>query len=349
MPERSERPRPAEGEPVLAVSGLNVTFNRRVEAVRDVSFALGRGRKMAVVGESGSGKSTLALAVLGLIDPPGKVSAEAIRLNGRDIARFGDRRMRRVRSREISLVFQDSMSALDPVKTIGAQITDTIRRHQPGLSREAVRERAIRLLREVEVPSAEKRLEDYPHQYSGGMRQRVMIAIALANDPDVVIADEPTTALDVTTQAQVLALLDRIVAERGVAVLLITHNLGVVWQFCDEVQVMYAGRIVERGSVAGVFAHPLHPYTEALIASVPRPDWPKDRPLPAIAGLPPDLAALPPGCSFEPRCPLGHGRAVCIARRPADERFAVGGEVATAECHFAGERLASFTAAGAPA
>ncbi len=346
MPSPSPHPRDAT---VLAVRNLNVVFDRRVAAVSDVSFELRRGEKLAVVGESGSGKSTLALAVLGLIDPPGRTASDAILLNGRDIGRLDDRALRKVRSREIALIFQDAMGALDPVKSVGAQLVDTIRRHQPGVGRSEARQRAIRLLREVEVPAPEQRIDDYPHQYSGGMLQRAMIAIALANDPDVVIADEPTTALDVTTQAQVLALLDRIVTDRGVSVVLITHNLGIVSQFCDTVAVMYAGRIVERGRVEAVFASPLHPYTEALIASVPRADWPREKPLPAIPGSPPNLAALPPGCSFEPRCQVGRGLDICRNARPAAREFGSGAERAAAECHFAGERALKRRDAMVPA
>ena len=206
------------------------------------------------------------------------------------------------------------------------------------MGRASARRRAVELLTEVEVPAAARRLDDYPHQYSGGMRQRVMIAIALANDPDIVIADEPTTALDVTTQAQVLALLDRLVAERGVAVVLITHNLGVVAEFCDRVEVMYAGRFVEQAAVGDLFAHPLHPYTEALLASIPRPDRLVEGRLPAIPGFPPDLAQLPAGCSFEPRCPLGHGREACVEREPRTETVKFGARTGAAACHFVAER-----------
>jgi len=187
------------------------------------------------------------------------------------------------------------------------------------------------------VPNPARRLDDYPHQYSGGMRQRVVIAMALANEPDVIVADEPTTALDVTTQAQVLELFERVVADRGTAVVLITHNLGIVAEFCDEVAVMYAGRIVERGPTADVFAAQAHPYTRALLASVPRPDRLARGPLPFIDGIPPSLGALPPGCSFEPRCPLGHGRPLCRAQ-PPEPRALDGQPAVVAECHFAGER-----------
>ena len=277
-------------DPVLRVQGLRAEFvgaGGVTAAVRDVSFRVRRGEKVAIVGESGCGKSTLALAVLGLLDPPGRIVAGEVWLNRREISRLSDREMRRIRGNQISLIFQDAMGALDPVQTIGKQIVDTIRRHQPGIGRKGARARAVELLTEVEVPAAARRLDDFPHQYSGGMRQRVMIAIAVANDPDIVIADEPTTALDVTTQAQVLDLLDRMVIERGVAVVLITHNLGIVAEFCDTVEVMYAGRIVERAAVAEIIAHPLHPYTEALLGSIPRPDGPTVARLPSIPGFPP--------------------------------------------------------------
>ncbi|MGH7539867.1 MAG: ABC transporter ATP-binding protein, partial [Gemmatimonadota bacterium] len=215
-------------ETVLSVRGLRTNFYGRegiVNAVRNVSFDVGRGEKIAIVGESGCGKSALALSILGLIEPPGRVVDGEVWVNGRRISTLGDRDMSRVRGREISLVFQDPMTALDPVKRIGDQIMETIGRHQPDLGRKRIRARAVQLLQEVEVPNAARRLDDYPHQYSGGMRQRVVLAIALANDPAVVIADEPTTALDVTTQAQVLDLLDRLVTQHGAAVILITHNL----------------------------------------------------------------------------------------------------------------------------
>ncbi len=333
--------RGAEGT-VLRVEGLRAEFvaaSGVTAAVRGVSFGVRRGEKLAIVGESGCGKSTLALAVLGLLDPPGRIVAGEVWLNRREISGLSDREMRRVRGNQISLIFQDAMGALDPVQTIGKQIVDTIRRHQPDLGRRRARERAVELLTEVEVPAAARRLDDFPHQYSGGMRQRVMIAIAVANDPDIVIADEPTTALDVTTQAQVLDLLDRMVIERGVAVVLITHNLGIVAEFCDTVQVMYAGRMVEAAGVAEVIAHPLHPYTEAMLGSIPQPGGAASTRLPSIPGFPPDLAALPPGCSFEPRCPYGQGREICRQQAPAPEVLDLDTGWAMAECHFARERV----------
>jgi len=293
---------------------------------------------VAIVGESGCGKSALALSILGLIEPPGRVVGGDVWLNGREISGRSDRALQSVRGREISLIFQDPMSALDPVKTIGNQIMEAIRHHQRGIGRRGARRRALELLREVEVPFAERRLRDYPHQYSGGMRQRVMIAIALANEPDLIIADEPTTALDVTTQAQVLDLLERLVEQRRAAVILITHNLGIVAEFCDAVHVMYAGRLVEHAPVESIFARPTHPYTEALLRSVPRPDRLDLGPLPSIPGYPPNLGDLPPGCSFEPRCPLGHGREICRTESPPTIAVGPEGGRVVAECHFASER-----------
>ena len=327
---------------VLEVEDLETNFYTHdgvVKAVRKVSLEIERGHRIGIVGESGSGKSALALSILGLIEPPGRVVGGAVRLNGREISRFGDRQMQRVRGKEISLVFQDPMTALDPVKTIGGQIVEAIRRHR-NVRREAARRLAVELLRDVEVPNAERRLDDFPHQYSGGMRQRVMIAIALANEPDLVVADEPTTALDVTTQAQVLDVLERLVTERGTAVMLITHNLGIVAEFCDRVFVMYAGRVVERARAEQLFARQAHPYSEALLESVPRPDRLQRGPLPTIPGFPPSLAHLPPGCPFEPRCPVGNGREICQTRTPEPAAFGDPADPVVAECHFAAERLA---------
>jgi oligopeptide/dipeptide ABC transporter ATP-binding protein len=348
----SKIPAAAQDDVVLSVRRLQTHFYGRegvVTAVRDVTFDVRRAEKVAIVGESGCGKSALALSILGLIEPPGRIASGEVWLNGRRISALGDREMGSVRGREISLIFQDPMTALNPVKTIGSQIMETIRRHQPSVGRRGARARAIELLREVEVPVAERRLDDYPHQYSGGMRQRVVIAIALANDPDVVIADEPTTALDVTTQAQVLDLLDRLVTNHGAAVILITHNLGIVAEFCTLVQVMYAGRIVERAATVDLFARPTHPYSEALLRSVPRPDRLERNPLVSIPGLPPDLARLPSGCSFEPRCPLGRGREICREEAPAPAVLASGGRPVLCECHFAQERLTEWQTSEEPA
>jgi oligopeptide/dipeptide ABC transporter ATP-binding protein len=333
-----------DGPAVLDVRNLQTVFASKketVEAVRDVSFEVRRGERVGIVGESGSGKSALALSVLGLIDPPGRVIDGQVILNGRDITKLSERAMQDVRGKEIAVVFQDPMTSLNPVKTIGSQICEAIRHHQPGVGKRAARRMAADLLRDVEVPSADRRLDEYPHEYSGGMRQRVMIAIALANTPDVLVADEPTTALDVTTQAQVMDVLVRVVAERDTAVILITHNLGVVASFCDFVFVMYAGRFVERSPVHALFASPLHPYSEALLGSVPRPDRLERGPLRSIPGAPPNLAALPPGCPFAPRCPVGADQEICHTTTPPADTVVVDGQAITAECHFAHERSAS--------
>lgn len=335
--------RQAGQEPLLSVRSLSTVFasdRGPVEAVRDVSFDLRATERLGVVGESGSGKSALALSILGLVEPPGRVQAGEVHLGGRDISRLSERELARVRGREIALVMQDPMTALDPVKTIGAQLTEALSIHQPELRKATLHRRAAELLREVDISQAERRLDDYPHQYSGGMRQRVAIAIAIANNPGVLIADEPTTALDVTTQAQVLALLDRLVEEHGAAVILITHNLGIVSEFCDSVAVMYAGRFVETSTCDHVFLRPVHPYTEALLRCVPNPERLADGPLPAISGFPPDLARLAPGCSFAPRCPVGQRMAQCHERAPDPHRVGGPAGPATVECHFAAQRVA---------
>lgn len=334
------------GDVVLSVRGLRtefVTGNGVFAAVRDVSFDLRRLDRLGIVGESGSGKSALALSVLGLIEPPGRITGGQVLLNGRDVRKLSDRGWRKVRGAEISLVFQDPMMALDPIRTIGQQLVEAVRLHQ-DVSRREARRQAIELLRDVEVPSAERRLDDYPHQYSGGMRQRVTIAMALANGPDVLIADEPTTALDVTTQAQVLDLLKSLADERGAAVILITHDLGIVAEFCSAVHVMYAGRLIERASSTHAFRRPTHPYTSALLASVPTANRAHREPLEAIPGTPPSLAALPRGCSFEPRCAYGHGKPICIEQVPPPVDLIGPDGPVVAECHFAAERLAASLA-----
>jgi peptide/nickel transport system ATP-binding protein len=325
--------------PVLRVERLSTEYRQRggrVKAVRDVSFSLRRGERIAIVGESGCGKSSLALSVLGLIEPPGEITGGRVWLNDRELDHRDEGQMCAVRGREISLIFQDPMSALDPVKTVGSQVIEAIRAHQPDLGRSALRRRTLELLRDVEIPQAERGLDDYPHEFSGGMRQRVMIAIALANAPDVLIADEPTTALDVTTQAQVIALLNRMVTERNIAVALITHNLGLVAGFTDQVYVMYAGRFVEQAPTDRLFGRPGHPYTRALLQSGTRPDRLLRGPLVAIPGAPPSLADLPLGCSFEARCQVGHGREACRLRTPEAVATSPG---AWSECHFTSEVL----------
>jgi len=328
-------------EHALSVRNLSTVFEdgaRTVHAVRDVSFDMRPAERLGVVGESGSGKSALALSILGLIEPPGRVTDGSIALGERDISKLSDRQLGAVRGKDIALVLQDPMSALDPVKTIGSQVIEAIAAHEPELRRAAARKRAAELLREVDIPQAERRLDDYPHQYSGGMRQRVAIAMAIAHNPSVLIADEPTTALDVTTQSQVLALLDRLVEQYGTAVILITHNLGVVSDFCDSIAVMYAGRFVETSGVDHIFLSPTHPYSEALLKCVPNPERLAEGPLPAITGFPPDLAELPSGCSFSPRCPVGREVAKCHEQAPPPLRVEGAAGPATVECHFAKER-----------
>jgi oligopeptide/dipeptide ABC transporter ATP-binding protein len=332
----------AEAQPLLSVRGLYASFRtpaETVHAVRGVSFDVARGERLGLVGESGCGKSALALSVSGLLEPPGHVDGGEIWLNGRELTALNERQRRRTRGREIALIFQDALSGLDPVKTVGKQIIESLHVHQPQLGRGAATRRAVELLSEVGIVGARARVHDYPHQFSGGMRQRVMIAMAIANDPDLLIADEPTTALDVTTQAQILRLLERMVTQHQCAVIFITHDLGVVAGFCHSICVMYAGRIVESSTVEEAFHRPVHPYTEALLRSVPRPTGARTKRLPEIGGAPPNLSALPGGCSFEPRCFLGHGRQRCLEETPLPLPLPGGDPRHFAECHFTAERL----------
>jgi oligopeptide/dipeptide ABC transporter ATP-binding protein len=326
----------------LSVRDLSTDYETprgTVHAVRNVSFDLRPTERLGIVGESGSGKSALALSILGLIEPPGRVIGGEVTLNGRNIGDLSDRRLSAIRGKEIALILQDPISALDPVKKIGAQIIEAIAAHEPDLRRSAARARAADLLREVDIPQADRRLDDYPHQYSGGMRQRVAIAMAIANNPSVLIADEPTTALDVTTQAQVLSLLDRLVDEHRAAVILITHNLGIVSEFCDSVAVMYAGRFVETSGCDHIFVRPTHPYSEALLNCVPNPERLTHGPLPAIPGFPPDLIRLSSGCSFAPRCPIGRDLPECNEQTPVAHVVEGPQGLATVECHFAEQRI----------
>ena len=289
---------------ILRIEGLRTRFGAAA-AVDGVDLELERGRTLGIVGESGCGKSVLSLSVMGLVPRPGRVAEGRVVLEGRDLLRLPPAEMRRVRGGQVAMIFQEPMTSLNPVHSIGAQIVEAMRAHEPkgqGSARD-LRERAIEALRRVRIPSPERRFEEYPHQLSGGMRQRVMIAMALACNPRVLIADEPTTALDVTVQAQILDLLRELQAETGMAIILITHDLGVVAEMADEVAVMYAGRVVERAPVAAVFDDPQHPYTIGLLGSVPRLDEQRARLL-AIEGSVPPPFALPPGCRFAPRCPF---------------------------------------------
>jgi peptide/nickel transport system ATP-binding protein/oligopeptide transport system ATP-binding protein len=297
-------------EPLLRVDGLQTHFfgdTGVVRAVDGVSFEVEPGRTLAVVGESGSGKSVTALSILRLVpQPPGRIVGGSVRFKGRDLLDASAREMRAIRGKEISMIFQEPMTSLNPVFTCGEQIIETIVLHE-RIGRAAARQRAIDMLALVGIPSPDQRIDEYPHQMSGGMRQRVMIAIALACRPSVLIADEPTTALDVTIQAQILELLRRLQAEMGMAVILITHDLGIVAETADHVAVMYAGRVVEYCDVRAAFRRPLHPYTAGLQASLPRLGAVQDR-LRVIPGSVPNPAHFPVGCRFHPRCPVAQNR-----------------------------------------
>jgi len=291
--------------PLLDVRTLHTEFRTGagvVPAVDGISYTVERGETVAIVGESGSGKTAGALSILRLIpDPPGRITRGEILFAGRDLLRLSDDEIRQVRGADIGMIFQEPMTSLSPVLTIGRQITETIEQHR-GADRAASQKRAVELLSMVGIADPARRLKQYPHQLSGGMRQRVMIAIALACDPKLIIADEPTTALDVTIQAQILELMKQLTHRLDVALIIITHNLGVVARYANRVNVMYAGRIVESGPAAEVYHNPRHPYTMALLRSVPRLDRPRQARLDPVEGQPPDLTRLDGGCSFRPRC-----------------------------------------------
>ena len=301
--------------PLLAVDDLRVDFPTRhgtLTAVHGISLAIAPGEVLGVVGESGAGKSVTGAAIIGLIDPPGRVSGGQVRLGGRRIDGLPPDEMRKIRGREIGAIFQDPLTSLNPLYTIGRQLTETIRTHLP-LSAAEARTRAISLLEEVGIPGAAHRIDHYPHQFSGGMRQRVVIALALAAQPRLVIADEPTTALDVSIQAQIIQLLKRLCRDHGTAVLLITHDMGVIAETADRVAVMYAGRIVEIGPVADVIHRPAHPYTVGLMGSIPSVTEERSS-LAQIDGAMPRLDAIPGGCPFHPRCPVAFER--CARESP---------------------------------
>jgi oligopeptide transport system ATP-binding protein len=329
-------PAPERSGPVLEVRGLCVEFRTRdgvVHAVNGVSYHVDRGESLAILGESGSGKSVSAHAVLGLLDsPPAFVTAGQVRYRGEDVLSLPERRRRYLRGRRIAIVFQDALSALNPVFGVGDQIAEMYRVHD-RLPRAEARRRAIEMMDHVHIPSARQRYGDYPHQFSGGMRQRIMIAMALALGPDVLIADEPTTALDVTVQAQIMELLAELQGENHMALVQITHDLGVVADAADRIAVMYAGRVVESGAVRDLYRHPAHPYTEGLLRSIPRVDQ-KGRELTPIAGSPPNLAHIPPGCPFHPRCPYARER--CRVEEPPLRAVGAG---RVAACHYAEEVL----------
>jgi oligopeptide/dipeptide ABC transporter ATP-binding protein len=308
--------------PLLEIAGLRVGFplgRTLAEAVRGVSLTVTPAEAVGLVGESGSGKSLTALAVMRLIDPPGQIVGGRIALDGRDLLALEERELRRVRGADISMIFQDPLTSLNPAFTIGRQLTDVIVTHQ-GVDRREARRRAVEVLATVGIPAPARRLGSYPHEFSGGMRQRVLIGMAVACRPRLLIADEPTTALDVTIQAQVIALIRRLREELGLAVLFITHNLDLVAEFCDRVAVMYAGQVVEEGPVETLFADPRHPYTRALIACVPRLDGGGGAALASIEGVPPPPGTVIGGCAFAARCPAALER--CRAEAPAERRVA---------------------------
>ncbi|MCC6466719.1 MAG: ABC transporter ATP-binding protein [Alphaproteobacteria bacterium] len=308
-------PRPPANQPLLQVENLVVEFPTRrgvLRAIDDISFHIDQGEVLGVVGESGAGKSLTGAAIIGLLEPPGRIAGGRVFLDGGRIDDLPPEKMRRVRGKQIGAIFQDPLTSLNPLYSIGRQLAETITTHLPMSEAEA-RKRAIELLAEVGIPAPDKRIDHYPHQFSGGMRQRVVIALALCANPRLIIADEPTTALDVSIQAQIIALLKRLCRDHGTAVMLITHDMGVIAETADRVAVMYAGRIAEVGPVRQVIKHALHPYTEGLMGSIPSVGMDRQR-LAQIDGAMPRLNAIPQGCAFNPRCPKVFDR--CRVERP---------------------------------
>jgi oligopeptide/dipeptide ABC transporter ATP-binding protein len=327
---------------LLEIDDLRTYFTSRrgdVHAVDGVSFSVERGKTLGIVGESGCGKSVTALSIMGLLAPNARIVTGSIAFDGRELTRLSERELEDVRGRQIAMIFQDPMTSLNPTLTIGTQLTETMRRHL-DLSSDAARKRAVELLEEVHIPNARQRLDDYPHRYSGGMRQRVMISIALSCNPKLLIADEPTTALDVTVQAGILDLLEELRDEHEMSMIIITHDMGVVAEAADEIAVMYAGQIVEQTSAEELFDHPEHPYTEALLGALPQLEGVGVRQsrLTAIPGRPPDLVDLPDVCRFAPRCPYANRDDECARHTPELRELRRGHLVRTA--HPASERAA---------
>jgi peptide/nickel transport system ATP-binding protein len=324
---------------LLEVNDLRTYFKTRageVHAVDGVSFQLESGKTLGIVGESGCGKSVTAFSIMGLVQPPGRVVGGSVMFDGRELVGRKDKELANIRGREIAMIFQDPMTSLNPTLTIGTQITETLRRHLE-MTRDEARKRAVQLLEEVHIPNAAARLDDYPHRYSGGMRQRVMIAIALSCNPKLLIADEPTTALDVTVQAGILDLLQELREQHQMAMIMITHDMGVIAETADDIIVMYAGQIVEHAQTLDLFDHPEHPYTEALLAALPQIEGEDVRHgrLTSIPGRPPDLIAPPEACRFAPRCPYA-GTDDCSVVAPELREIRTGHWVRSA--HPASER-----------
>ena len=327
----SQMPSDVATEPLLSVRGLKTyfhTFGGVVKAVDGVSFDLAAGEIMGLVGESGGGKSMIGFSIMGLIDAPGRIEAGQIIFGGQDLAQLDEAQIRKIRGKEIAMIFQDPMTALNPLYTIGNQIEEMLKLHT-SLNRAQRRERAIQMLHQVGISQPEERLGNYPHQFSGGMRQRVVIAIAMIAGPRLLIADEPTTALDVTIQAQLLRLMRQQVEDSGASLILITHDLAAVSQMADKITVLYCGRIVERGSAQEIIARPRHPYTRGLIDSIPQHTAERKRRLSQIPGTVPDIRTLPPGCTFAPRC--SHAADICRNSDPALSATSASHAVA---CHF---------------
>jgi oligopeptide/dipeptide ABC transporter ATP-binding protein len=337
-------------DPVLSIRDLAVEFatdDGIVHAVEGVSYDVYPGETMGIVGESGSGKSVSLMSILGLIPrPPGRIPRGEAIFKGRDLLKLKKRQLRQVRGGDVAMIFQDPMTSLNPVLTVGRQLGEAIRAHQPGVREKEAKARVVELLRLVGVPNPERRVNQYPHEFSGGMRQRAMIAMAIANSPSLLIADEPTTALDVTIQAQILEVLRAAQRETHAATILVTHDLGVIAEMADRVAVMYAGRVVEIGDVQTIFASPRHPYTVGLMESIPKlaakQSW-----LRPIPGQPPSLINVPPGCPFHPRCFLSEGRTRCRTEVPALRP--VEGRDHRAACHFAEELVGREVGTAEPA
>ncbi|WP_327264282.1 ABC transporter ATP-binding protein [Streptomyces sp. NBC_01232] len=319
---------------LLEVRDLHVEFKTRdgvAKAVNGVNYSVAEGETLAVLGESGSGKSVTAQAVMGILDmPPGRIAGGEILFKGKDLLKMKEEERRKIRGAEMAMIFQDALSSLNPVLSVGAQLGEMYEVHR-GTSRKDAKRKAVELMDRVKIPAAKERVGDYPHQFSGGMRQRIMIAMALALEPSLIIADEPTTALDVTVQAQVMDLLAELQRELNMGLILITHDLGVVADVADKIAVMYAGRIVEAAPVHEIYKAPAHPYTRGLLDSIPRLDQ-KGQELYAIKGLPPNLVAIPPGCAFNPRCPMA--QAVCRTDVPPLYRVTESPVERTSACHF---------------